>query len=506
MYGESTIHAGKLFLKNTSFIYFKSAVSQAVNIIIIVAVIKELPVNDFGIYNFLTGSVPLLQVLTTGGILTLFQRYLPEYISKESYPLAKQLIYKSFSLATPLLILLMVIYYLSGDSLSAVFNIENLKFYLSVFAVYAFLYLCNGMVSQILATLLMQKLYSINFSVYSLIRGGLFLYILLAEKLSLMSLLKVETISYGILFVLNIALLYGNFWEKHKEQRRCFKRDESRRLIRYVLFSSFNEFGSTVLNIQTDYYIISFFLGPIQLGFYAFANRIRMILESALPMVKGYEVLRSLFFSELQDSDEDKINRSFNFLLKLSLFVVLPMVIFTAILGKSIIQYIFSSEYATAYPVLVILAIYIIGTSVFFILNLIVQFKEKVEILLYSKVFAFYNLVVSMIVVKFWGIEGVALASLSALVFQNIYIFYHLNKFVTLKADLLPIVKIFINASATGIIVFFLNRYIHSLYSLISVTMAGTVVFFVLSFLNKAFQPKERDMINSAAGFRVWSF
>jgi hypothetical protein len=135
-----------------------------------------------------------------------------------------------------------------------------------------------------------------------------------------------------------------------------------------------------------------------------------------------------------------------------------------------------------------------------------VQFKEKVEILLYSKVFAFYNLVVSMIVVKFWGIEGVALASLSALVFQNIYIFYHLNKFVTLKADLLPIVKIFINASATGIIVFFLNRYIHSLYSLISVTMAGTVVFFVLSFLNKAFQPKERDMINSAAGFRVWSF
>jgi O-antigen/teichoic acid export membrane protein len=502
----SARHAGRIFLKNTAFVYVKSAVTKLIDILIIVAVIKALPISEFGTYSFLLGSVPLLQVFTTGGILTLFQRFIPEYASTNSYPFAKQLIRNCFLAAAPLILFVLGMLFVFGDRLSGFFNIPDLRLYLGFFSVYAFLYLCESMVGQILSTLLLQKYQAVTHSLYALLRGTLFMYLYLEDRLSLLTLLQVEAASFAFLLTLNTITLVKVFWCKYLGKREKFQAGEGRRLLRYVLFSSLNELGSTVLFIQTDYYVISHFLGPVQVGFYSFANRVRSILEELLPFRKGYEVMRSLFFSKLQDSEDIKVDEAFNFLCKLSLFFVLPTIITVAVLGKHITRLIFSAEYLGAYPVMVTLLAYIVGTSFFFVINLIVQLRERVEILLYSKVSAVYNLVASIFAAKLWGIEGVALASLTALFFQDALLYWYMKKHISLTIKLTPLLQIGVNALVAGAVTYFLSSFVSNIYNLVLVTLAGIVVFLITSFLNKAFSLKERDFLNRVAGISLWIF
>lgn len=502
----SARHAGRIFLKNTAFVYIKSAVSKLIDLLIIVAVIRTLPVAEFGTYSFLLGSVPLIQVFTTGGILTLFQRFLPEYVSKSSYPLAKQLIRNSFLAATPLILCVLGMIVLFGDRLSGFFNIPNLRLYLGIFAGYAFLYLCESLVGQILSSLLLQKYQAFTHSLYALLRGTLFMYLYIEDRLSLLTLLQIEVTSFAFLLTLNTFMLLRVFWCKYADKRTTFQPDEGKRLLRYVLFSSLNELGSTILFVQTDYYVISHFLGPTQVGFYSFANRVRSILEEVLPFRKGYEVMRSLFFSKLQDSGDLKVDEAFNFLCKLSLFCVLPTLITVAVLGKQITRLIFSAEYLDAYPVMVTLLAYILGTSFFFVINLIVQLRERVEILLYSKVSAIYNLVASIFAAKLWGIEGVALASLTALFFQDALLYFYMKKYIALTLNLPPLLRIGFNSLVSGAVTYCLSAFVSNIYNLVLVTLAGVVVFFAMSFLNKAFSLKERDFLNRVAGIPLSVF
>ncbi len=497
---------GRIFLKNTLFLYLRSAYTQLIDILIVVAIMRKLPVAGFGIYSFLIGLIGYIQVFTIGGIGTVALRFIPEYTTKNMVSYAKQLIRNSFIFSVPLLLLVLGLIFIFADPIGSLFQIQHFKRYFAFFAFYAFLFLFDLLNQCVLASMLFQKYLAITYVSYATFRALLFGLIFYLNGVTIMNVLLVETIAYALLFSLNLMVLIQKFWMRHAEGCHPFTAEESQRLLRYGLLSSFNELGATTLKVSANFYVVSAFLGPYFVGLYAFGERIHRFLDAGLPLRKGYEVMSPLFFSSLQDAPDERINKVFNFLMKLSIFFVLPVAVFTGVLGREIINNVFSPKYLAAYWVLAILMVYLVWHSILFVLNLVAQLKEKMEVLLYSKVFAVYNIIASILVIKIWGIEGVALASLSALVFQNIYIYYMLKKDMAIKLHPSSHLRIVLNASATGVMLYLLKGQIVNLLSLILVLVLGSLVYLLLCHINKSFSREETDLINKTIKMPIWSF
>ena len=57
-------------------------------------------------------------------------------------------------------------------------------------------------------------------------------------------------------------------------------------------------------------------------------------------------------------------------------------------------------------------------------MGLVAQLRERVDIILFSKIFAGYNLIMDIILIKYFGIWGAVLATGSAVLGKNFFLWY----------------------------------------------------------------------------------
>jgi len=99
-----------------------------------------------------------------------------------------------------------------------------------------------------------------------------------------------------------------------------------------------------------------------------------------------------------------------------------------------------------------------------------VQLFEKVNIVLYSKIFALYNIIADIFFIKMFGLLGAALATGTAILFKNLYIFYFSKDSINsseLMSNLLILIMIWISP-----------------FIIIKVLIIAGANFFILSLLS----------------------
>jgi len=184
------------------------------------------------------------------------------------------------------------------------------------------------------------------------------------------------------------------------------------------------------------------------------------------------------------------------------------MLIGLVIISKEIITFIYDPKYLQVLPVIYIL---IFSYSIGFLeytFRTIINVLEKNELFFYSGVFSIYNLIMDIILVAKFGIIGAAIATGSALILQYFYYYYFVRKLTKINFvfPFKSLSKSLFNLAPMILFLFFFKPFITSIGLLITAIMLAITIYSITSYINKLFSEKEREMINSAIGKRIWLF
>lgn len=492
-----------LVRKNSPYVALERTLVPIVNFIITVYIIRALTVDDYGIYKLLMAVLSYVALLSSLGMQGVFRRFIPEFFQKKELSKLKTLVEKGMLLRMTVCVGIVVIIIIFARPIGNLFKFQKAMEYFAIFSVCIVFNLASAMLANTLISVFRHKPYLVAQIIYVLFRGGL-LYMLLSRGMGLMGLLISESISYALLFAMTFAI-YRRFLYVHSVKEKA--KLPLRRLMKFGGFTYFNEAGAQLLSVSTDYLIISAFLGPLAVGIYGFANRVMVLVTRILPQSMFVNIIRPAFYMKyIQDEDVDQTNKMFNFLTKIIAFFAMPLMLGIVILGDKLILYVFDPKYIQSLNVLWIVAAFHSFNYFMDPIAIVLESKEKVQVLLYSKIFAVYNLVGNLLVVKPYGILGIAVVTGTSIMFKNLFCYFYAKKAAHIKLEYKGLSILAVNALIMAVVIFLLRSHVQNLVTFILVVLIGGGVYLAAAFLNKAFTPAERKIMNRVLPKPVFVF
>jgi len=504
MADENQIHLNEQVKKSSIYILCGKLFTPIITFLVTIYIVRKLSIDDYGVYNILLAMMAFIGLASSFGLPNIIKRYLPEFLQNGEITNLKRTVLYSLFLRFTLTSLLLCVVFLFSDEMGPLFKIEGYFFLFKIFSLGILFHLESQLIGVILTSIFLHKYFVISQMVYTLVRGGL-LYILLASGWPLKGLIIGEVIAFGFLLLTQAGFYLIQYHAVHHETKKT--KFPYRRLLRFGGFCYFNEIGEQILDVSTDIIIISAFLGSQMVGLYAFANRVIRLISRWMPHRLLMDVITPTFYTRYaQTKDIDELSHMFNLILKLIAFVFIPAIMGIFILGKELVVYVFDPKYLSTLPIILIVAVFSLINSFAYPLGLVVESIEKVEIHLYSKLFSLYNIIGDLLVINRFGITGIALVTSSAILFKNIYVFLAVKKHIRLSIDFKSLGKILMNSVLMAIVVLLFRNRIENIYMFLFIVLLGGIVFFVISFFNKAFSVNERNMINNIIKVPIFRF
>jgi O-antigen/teichoic acid export membrane protein len=495
-------------VKKSSIYTLAGTIAQQVaGVIITWLLIRELTLEDYGIYNLLAATASYLTVLSSFGLKQAFQRYLPEFYQKKEYAqfswsVRFGLVFRA--LAAILSVSLIMLFF---DKIGPFFQIGGYQNYFLIFSV-GFLFALQGrFLEHILEAMFLHK-YAVYAHITHVLIRLLLLFIVFYLGYGLLQVLIADVIAYLFLWGMS-SLAYRlkgiRSMRGAQKSQEFSKPTLLKRLFRYSGFSMFNDVGKHFIDVSTDFFVISHFLGPSALAYYAFAARIGTMISRWVPSRLMRRVVAPTFFARYARSgDKKELDKMFGYLSKLNAFVMFPIFTLVAVFGVEIIQYVFDPQYETAYPVMMILLVFFMMLA--FPMALPLQAIEKPEFVLIAKISSVYNLVMDIVLIQIWGIVGVAVATASAMVFKKLLEYILSRKHAGITIPWVGLIKIIMNCLVTAALGIWAKEFVSDVVSLaiFGILLLGT--YLGVSYVNKVFLPEERNLINKAIGREYFVF
>lgn len=486
----------KILVKNSSWLYYGKIASQIFNIVISILVIKKLDVEMYGTYTLLINSFVVFQIFGSGQISILLNRYIPELFATNQFNKLKRLILYGLLYSCLVLSILSGLLYLLRQQYADFFNVPNFHMYLKPFLFYIFWYFFFIVFKAITSSLLLQKEISIITLMQALVR--LFLYLYFLSELTIIILLYIEGV-IAIIFIIGSQYVLYKF---HKRLDYKIPVDDNipsvtkSRIIKFGLLGSLNELGSGIIGGTSDFFIVSAMGNPYSVGLYAFAFRIKAVVSNIFPLQEFQTVIRPLFFQKFTKSyDRESFVWLYNFMIKALMPVLLIPMLYFLIFGKEIILYIFDAEYLEAYIVTCIVIFGHMINGIFYPVGITIHLKERMEIALYSKVVVVISILAGILGMEYFGIEGVAIASILGNFLKNVFMIVLIKKFADIKYRLFEYKNYLIQAGILLAIFYFINNLIYDLISLLILSCVFGVAALLLLILLHPFNKKDLELI-----------
>ena len=487
--------------KNIPFVALQKLVTPVISFVITVYVIRTLSVRDYGIYNVLIAAMGYVGLISSLGLPSILQRYVPEFQQKGQTSLVHRLVSRGLLLRGITAIGVLGIVVGFWGPLSRLLQLQGLFDYFMIFALGGLFYFEAALLSTALSGLFLHRFHVVSQLVYVPFRGIL-LFILLQMGWGLRGLLVGEAIAYSLLAGLQVIFYYRAFRGGIREDVSHSARLPMRRLVKYGGLSYFNESGAMILNVAADNLIISAFLGPAAVGLYIFANKLVQMVEETIPVHIFREVIRTSFFSQYtRNDDPDELNFMFNFLTKLTAFFYVPVSVWFVILGGRFTTIFFGVKYADAYAILVIVAIFFALKSFEFSVGLTAMSIEKIHINLLAKIFAIYNLGVDLLVVSRYGIIGVALVTASAVFFKNIFIYFGVKRYTHLRFPWIRIYRMVFAVIPVGLLSYVFADTLQTVLTFILASIGFFLAYGLLTLFLRPFSAREINIVKKLVPF-----
>ncbi len=495
------MHTLKRFTENIGWLVIGTIISNIISIIISILIIRKLPVEDFGIYSLFMGSLSIISIFSINGILLALRRFIPELIQKQHTSFHKFIIIRLYIISLFMALVLIFIIFLYKAEVGKLLNINKFEIYYSIFIINIFLFLQATITQDVLVSLFEQKFIAIIGVISMVLRG--ILYAVLFSNLTIDLIFIIEAICIGTRAIPCLLYVYGKISilakNNNVEIDSGKKKELQKRITRYTLLSTANEVGEGGFSQVSDYYFISAFLGPFAMGLYAFPYKLLSSIFSWIPVERMTDIFKLYFINKYYEKNEDStyLTRMFNFLFKIY-FLFYGIIIIGILSYQKLIQiYIFDSKYIETQLLLAIILIFYLTKALGFPTHIIIEIKEKIQYTLYAKIFAVFNVLAVIFILRYtnWNLVGVGLATGLSNFLRCYYLYLVIKKMSKVTLIKIDFVKAFALISITGLIMYSTSLMNDLISQILLPFIVGIISFLVLYRMIKPFNQNEEAIL-----------
>lgn len=487
--------------RSTFWTMVQKLITPGLTLAVTILLPRMLSQDDYGAYGFLQSSIKYVALASSLGVLYVVQRYVPELREAGREGAVRRVVRVSLLLRSFAAIVVVAITVAAYGPLIGAFKVDISLAQWAIFGVATVCFLASGIMAAALNALFMHFWVVVGQVTFVVTKVAL---ILLASRsgLTLTEVVEIEAVSMAVMLACYAAGYFLGFARHVSDTDTSV---DGPRMRRYAAFSALNELGTTVFDEATDVLVIGYFLGSAQVALYYLATQVSRYIAKLNLANQFQSVLQPAFFTVHTESPGEA-NRMFGFLCKMSLFLTLPAVAVVLVAGGPLLGMVFGADYQDSMLALLVFAVFMPFNALAFPVGVVLQATERVEYLAYSKILSVYNLALSIILVKVWGIPGVALSTASATLFKTAYLYYHARRVSGVRLPGSALARLALNSALAGLLLLVARPLMTTtLAAVIGFALAG-VLYLVAARLNRVFDDTERALINRVIGRRLWVF
>jgi O-antigen/teichoic acid export membrane protein len=404
------------------------AISQVATLLGYIVLVRSLSEHSFGVLSLLYAFIPVVSTLASLGLEQTLRRFQPEYLRSGNTEAAAWLtrVVAIARLISNAAILGLVL--LAWNTVAPFFQLGPYRGEFALFSVLVLLYFQARVLEFALASHMLHR-YAVGSTVLLAV-GKLIAYLALSagHALTLHSAILADTGAYAL------AYLFLRFAYQHQARPVISPayqppQAERRRLWRYGLFNNFNDAGSVLLYVQTDNFFIGALLNPIAVGAYAFYTRVNAMVSNLTPVRLFENVAQPLFFGVPPGEAATRIPRYLTLLVNCSVLVQLPIIAFTSVYHREIVQLLLGGKYLQLSWLLpVIVAFGTTSNAIAIPVTCVAQYQERASLILLSQLFGIYQIIAMLVLVPWAGLLGAAVATGTFHLFRNLFVWWNVRE------------------------------------------------------------------------------
>jgi len=489
------------------FQYFTAAVASIFNFLSLIYVLKKLAVGEFGFYNFLLAAVFFIQTVSFLGTDAIIQRYLPEYEETGNNYLKKRVL--AFGMLLCLLSLSVVLsaVFLARAKIAAAFNLplHSAKLF-SLIAAITLLSTESYLLGDIAMVSLFKNLYwSLCSIAYSFVKLVSF-YLAFRMHCGINGILTGWLISEGLLFALLTAKACRDIFFLPVRKEDIVKLP-LKRFFDFAKFLYFHKLTQFFRRKGLDIFLISYFLGQREVGVYSVCFGIPLLLMQLSPANKLHPILKTISIRNYtKEKDTGNFFYLFSFLNRITYFLMIPLFVFSMVLADKIILFLLNPAYAGSAGLFRLSLAFIAVHQFGFVYTPLLFTLERTKIIFITGLISLLNLALDLILIPLYGVPGAVLATGVTGIAIILYFRYATGRIIPLSYPWKSFAVFSINISLAAVPLFLLRPLIKDLFALACASLCAVSVYLAVSFFNKGFEDKDREIINKTVGRKIWVF
>jgi O-antigen/teichoic acid export membrane protein len=405
------------------------AVSQVATLVGYLVLVRTLPERSFGIYSLLYSFIPVVSTAASLGIELTLKRFQPEFLRSGNVAAASWLLRVAMYLRLGSNALLLAVILLAWNWIAPVFKLEDYRADFLLFSLLILLYFQERLLELALAAHMLHR-FSVGSTVLIAV-AKLVAYVVLAvlHAMTLKTAILADTLAFGLAYVF-MRVAYN---------RKALPRQESgtyrpapsdrQRMLRYALFSNFNDASSLLLYSQTDNFFVAAILNPIAVGAYSFYTRLNAMAANVTPIRLFENVLQPVFFAIPPDKARERIPQYFTLLLNCGLVVQLPIIAYTIVYHQEIVALLLGNKFRdVSWMLPLVIAFGTTSNVVAIPVTSVAQYYERTSLILFSQLFGLYQILAMLLLVRAWGLGGAAIASGTYHLFRNLFVWWRVRR------------------------------------------------------------------------------
>jgi len=386
-----------------------------------VIVVRVYGADVMGIVAIIKSFLMFVTIFTVMGTHTSILRFIPEHLTKYSVSSAFKVYRKTqYFVASVSIIACILLFFSSNLIADKVFSKPNLSYF---FALAAFFVIFRSL--MILNTQAVRGLRLIRTFAFMQLLPHLSMFLILIAT-TILFFNKYNPV-YALFASFIVTALVGIFIMDREFKNRIGQNDHIHKMKMKSIVSisapMFMTATTTFLIGQTGVILLGMFRSEHEVGYYAIAVKLATLVSFLLSAINSMAAPK---FSELYHSGKiDELIHVAKKSTKLIFWTTAPILLILVTFGKPILWLLFGREFTKAYLALVFL---VVGQFIHSISGSTANFMNMTGnhlILTKTKMAsAFINLILGLILIPKFGINGAAIAGMVGISFWNIFVLY----------------------------------------------------------------------------------
>lgn len=492
-YGKAAVRASLVHF------LFGKALNALVSVTTLVVLARWLSTDDYGGYIALFALQATLLALSTLGVETAAERFLPEFRTRYSDDDLLGFIVTALLLRGGTLLLVVLAGIALAGPLSGLIGLPQLApalrlWLLAIGGFGVFSFCC-----VLLESMLLQKLAQGCMSFYLVAKLVLFCVLHYVWGLDLQRLIASEIAAGGIAATVGLVLLTRQFHRGGLSRGWALVLENRPRLQRFAGFNYAAQLVFQFFNNDVMKLLVTRLLGLASAASYGFAANLADMAQRYLPATLLQRLIKPVFISRyVRSGDFDELNQMGRIILKLNLLILVPMIALASVYGGQLLGLLSKGRYADGHWLLVGALGLLVLSSHQSILSFLAGTLERNAMQFYAGLLSAIGFPCALLLIPVWGpIGAIAAAAISALIYNAFATLYLRRAGFAYRPDWRALLVF----GVAGLLLALGLRLVEVQFTHPAARAAASLPLLLLYLLvlrvSSAFSPAERSTLNS---------